>query len=133
MVKTTNSTTAKLHLQNINSSFAALQKDLKSTVKTICQLQEELRMSPETEETASLKSDKERLETDNERLKSENENLKSSLRNIKSDIKDLNPQIPSKEKELEEQLKIALSQISEIKIAYEKEKVRFLLIVFNSL
>lgn len=43
LMKATNSTSAKLHLQNMNTSFAALQMDLKTTLKIISQLQTELR------------------------------------------------------------------------------------------
>ena len=131
LIKATNSTTAKLHLQNMNTSFAALQMDLKKTLKTLSQLQEQLRINSETEGLKllndNMKSEIEIIRSNNETLISDNNNLKADIKNLKSKID--NPQITSSSKELEEQLKIALSQIAEIKIAYEKEKVRF----FNKL
>ncbi len=97
--KSTNSTAAKLHLQNMNTSFAALQMDLKAAVSKISHLQVEL-----NEKTL------------------ENGVKNKELQDLKAKKDD---QFKSNEhnREVEEQLKIALSQIGEIKLAYDKERV----------
>ena len=129
LIKSTNSATAKLHLQNLNTSFAALQMDLKAAVKTISQLQEELNLNPKSGENEAFKTEIDVLKSGNEALKSEIKLLKSENEDLKSEtvtLKSENEKLKSgtlNSHELEEQLKIALSQISEIKIAYDKEKV----------
>lgn len=124
LMKTSNSTTAKLHLQNLNTSFVALQMDLKNAIKAISQLQSE-----------NDKCQFEKLKLDNENLKLEKEaslseiiSLKLELNSLKSVLKERDAQVVpsvSSVKETEEQLKISLSQIAEIKAAYEKEKVKY--------
>lgn len=129
LIKSTNSATAKLHLQNLNTSFAALQMDLKAAVKTISHLQEELKLNTKSGENEAFKTDIDVLKSENETLKSEIKLLKSENKDLKSEnhtLKSENEKYKSgtlNAHELEEQLKIALSQISEIKIAYDKEKV----------
>lgn len=93
--KSSNSTSAKFHLQNLNISFAALQMDLKASVSQLKEI----------------------------------ENLNEEISNLKSEKIYLNSKITKEEglqkknQELEEQLKIALNQVSEVKILFEKEKV----------
>lgn len=123
LIKSSNSTTAKLHLQNLNNSFAALQLDLKNTLKTISHLRSS------SSQTDELKSENAILRSENDALRSENANLTSENKKLKSENDTLRSE--SNSKELEEQLKIALSQISEIKIAYEKEKVQLPIMFFT--
>lgn len=122
LIKYSNSTAAKLHLQNLNNSFAALQMDLKNTLKTISHLRSSSSQTDELKsENANLTSENKQLRSENDALRPENTQLTSENDALRSENDTLRSE--SNSKELEEQLKIALSQISEIKIAYEKEKV----------
>lgn len=108
--KSSNSTSAKFHLQNLNISFAALQMDLKASVSQLSEITN--------------------LNDEISNLKSEINNLNDEILNLKSEKIYLNAKEATKEEELqkknqelEEQLKIALNQVSEIRIVFEKEKV----------
>lgn len=116
LTKSSNSTSAKLHLQNLNTSFAALQMDLKVAVSQL-------------NEHKDLKDENEKLNNEIEKLNIEINSLNQEILNLKSknDTKLDNTVVLEKQnQELEGQLKIALNQISEIKIAFDKEKVTFI-------
>ena len=144
LTKSSNSTTAKLHLQNMNTSFAALQMDLKAAVSQLNNEGHKCEIDSLKSENASLKSDNDELKTEIDSLKSDNDELKSEIDSLKSDNDELkaenaslksensqminnNSDVLKRNQELEEQLKIALNQIAEIKIAFDKEKVTYLL------
>lgn len=99
--KISNSTSAKLHLQNMSASFAALQMDLKAAVSQL-------------NEISAIKSEISILRSEN-----------SELKTAKS--KDLSPvsddELKKKNQELQEQLSDALNQLNEIKNSFTKEKV----------
>lgn len=95
LTRATNSTAAKLQLQNMNTSFATLQMHLKAAITRNSHLQLEIE---------ELKTKKQQQEEDE----------------VSKIHQPANEPVDS---ELEEQLKIALSQISEIKLAYDKERV----------
>ena len=137
LTKSSNSTTAKLHLQNMNTSFAALQMDLKAAVSQLnneghkCEI-DSLKSEIDSlkSDNASLKSDNDELKTEIDSLKSDNDELKAENSSLKSDNSQMinnNSDVLKRNQELEEQLKIALNQIAEIKIAFDKEKVTYLL------
>lgn len=116
LTKSSNSTSAKLHLQNLNTSFAALQMDLKVAISQL-------------NEQKDMKDENEKLKDEIEKLNIEINNLNQEIL-TKNDTKlDNNSVLVKQNQELEEQLKIALNQISEIKISFDKEKVTFTFIV----
>ena len=157
--KSTNSMAAKLQLQNMNNSFAALQMDLKVLLSKVSNLQKELKGKSLDSGTKALELKDKEFELKNIEIRLENRELElqeksSELKEKDSELKQKDSELKEKESEirrkseelnrqsteirnakslsqaetiknieLEEQLKIALSQIGEIKIAHDKEKV----------
>lgn len=109
LLKSSNSASAKLHLQNLNTSFAALQMDLKAAVS---QLNDVTNLN---KVISNLNEEIKNLNDEISNLKTENSTKVNKINEEK--------ELQRNNQELEEQLKIALNQISEIKLAFNKEKV----------
>lgn len=132
LTKSSNSTSAKLHLQNMNTSFAAIQMDLKVAVSQL-------------NDHSNHKNELKNIETEIENHKNLVEKHKKMIESQKFEITTLQSEISNlknaqntdrdenvfkqKNQELEEQLRIALNQVAEIKLAFEKEKVHLDLII----